>query len=166
MGPKVPHSTVLSAEEELLIVEFRRHTLLPLDDCLTFLKKNGGARGLNGTAEEIDAVLKEFARRVHRIPLALVWAIGYLDDTKFTLKQVLKRRQLFADFDREQAKDAERYENLGAPVAMAIFAPATATFAGKRTRMSRPAPLTSVPPWISVGVPCDSKSMTPESCPL
>src|SRR5260370_34304190 len=26
MGPKVPHSTVLSAEEEILIVAFRRHT--------------------------------------------------------------------------------------------------------------------------------------------
>jgi hypothetical protein len=34
MGPKAPHSTVLSAEEETLIVAFRRHTLLPLDDCL------------------------------------------------------------------------------------------------------------------------------------
>src|SRR5262245_29594206 len=34
MGPKVPRSTVLSAEEEALAVAFRRHTLLPLDDCL------------------------------------------------------------------------------------------------------------------------------------
>src|SRR4029453_17349883 len=38
MGPKVPRSTVLSAEEELLIVAFRRHTLLPLDDCLYALQ--------------------------------------------------------------------------------------------------------------------------------
>ena len=38
MGPTVPHSTVLSAEEELLIVAFRRHTLLPLDDCLYALQ--------------------------------------------------------------------------------------------------------------------------------
>src|SRR6266446_4529596 len=38
MGPKVPHSTVLSAEEELLIVAFRRYTLLPLDDCLYALQ--------------------------------------------------------------------------------------------------------------------------------
>ena len=34
MGPKVPRSTVLSTAEETLIVAFRRHTLLPLDDCL------------------------------------------------------------------------------------------------------------------------------------
>ena len=38
MGPKVPRSTVLSAEEELLIVAFRRHTLLSLDDCLYALQ--------------------------------------------------------------------------------------------------------------------------------
>ena len=34
MGPKEPRSTVLSPEEEAVIVAFRRHTLLPLDDCL------------------------------------------------------------------------------------------------------------------------------------
>ena len=34
MGPATPHSTVLSADEETLILAFRRHTLLPLDDCL------------------------------------------------------------------------------------------------------------------------------------
>lgn len=33
-GPKAPHSTALSLEEEAIIVAFRRHTLLPLDDCL------------------------------------------------------------------------------------------------------------------------------------
>ena len=34
MGPKVPRSTVPSQEEEGIIVAFRKHTLLPLDDCL------------------------------------------------------------------------------------------------------------------------------------
>jgi len=32
-GPKEPRSTVLTEEEEAAIVAFRRHTLLPLDDC-------------------------------------------------------------------------------------------------------------------------------------
>src|SRR5271167_276952 len=32
-GPKEPRSTVLSVEEEAVVVAFRRHTLLPLDDC-------------------------------------------------------------------------------------------------------------------------------------
>jgi len=38
MGPKEAHSTVLSIEEEAVVVAFRRHTLLPLDDCLYALQ--------------------------------------------------------------------------------------------------------------------------------
>ncbi len=38
MGPKAIHSTVLTAEEEAVVVAFRRHTLLPLDDCLYALQ--------------------------------------------------------------------------------------------------------------------------------
>jgi transposase InsO family protein len=38
MGPKEPCSTVLSKEEEAIVVAFRRHTLLPLDDCLYALQ--------------------------------------------------------------------------------------------------------------------------------
>jgi transposase InsO family protein len=37
-GPKEPRSTVLSAEEAAVVVAFRRHTLLPLDDCLYALQ--------------------------------------------------------------------------------------------------------------------------------
>src|SRR6266851_609558 len=37
-GPKEPKSTVLSIEEEAVVVTFRRHTLLPLDDCLYALQ--------------------------------------------------------------------------------------------------------------------------------
>ena len=37
-GPKDPQSTVLSMEEEAIIVAFRKHTLLPLDDCLYALQ--------------------------------------------------------------------------------------------------------------------------------
>lgn len=33
-GPSVPRSTVLTLEQEAIIVAFRKHTLLPLDDCL------------------------------------------------------------------------------------------------------------------------------------
>lgn len=38
MVPRSPHSTVLSLEEEVLCVDFRRHTLLPLDVCLYALQ--------------------------------------------------------------------------------------------------------------------------------
>ena len=37
-GPKEPKSTVLSIEQEAIIVAFRKHTLLPLDDCLYALQ--------------------------------------------------------------------------------------------------------------------------------
>ena len=37
-GPQEPRSTVLSEAEEAMIVAFRRHTLLPLDDCLYALQ--------------------------------------------------------------------------------------------------------------------------------
>lgn len=37
-GPQEPRSTVLSAEDEAVIVAFRRYTLLPLDDCLYALQ--------------------------------------------------------------------------------------------------------------------------------
>ena len=38
MGPSDPHSSVLSIEQEAVIVAFRRHSLLPLDDCLYALR--------------------------------------------------------------------------------------------------------------------------------
>ena len=37
-GPKDPRSTVLSIAEEAIVVTFRKHTLLPLDDCLYALQ--------------------------------------------------------------------------------------------------------------------------------
>ena len=37
-GPKEPKCTVLSGEDEAIVVAFRRHTLLPLDDCLYALQ--------------------------------------------------------------------------------------------------------------------------------
>jgi transposase-like protein len=37
-GPKEPKSSVLTIGEEAIVVAFRRHTLLPLDDCLYSLQ--------------------------------------------------------------------------------------------------------------------------------
>jgi transposase-like protein len=39
MGPRIPHSTVLTEVEEAMVVEFRRRTLLPLDDVLGGLRE-------------------------------------------------------------------------------------------------------------------------------
>jgi hypothetical protein len=40
MGPRNPRSTVLTPVEEAMIVEFRRRTLLPLDDVLGCLRES------------------------------------------------------------------------------------------------------------------------------
>src|SRR3954454_24462142 len=40
MGPKRPSSTVLTEAEEAIVVEFRRRTLLPLDDVLGCLRES------------------------------------------------------------------------------------------------------------------------------
>ena len=40
MGPKEVASTVLTREQEAMIVAFRKHTLLPLDDCLYTLQES------------------------------------------------------------------------------------------------------------------------------
>ena len=37
-GPREPKSTVPSVEDEAIVVAFRKHTLLPLDDCLYALR--------------------------------------------------------------------------------------------------------------------------------
>ena len=37
-GPEEPRSTVLSPEQEAMVVAFRRHALVPLDDCLYALQ--------------------------------------------------------------------------------------------------------------------------------
>jgi transposase len=40
MGPSTPKSTVLTEIEEAIVVEFRRRTLLPLDDVLGCLRES------------------------------------------------------------------------------------------------------------------------------
>ncbi len=37
-GPRAPRSTVLSMEGEAIIIAFRKHIPLPLDDCLYALQ--------------------------------------------------------------------------------------------------------------------------------
>ena len=38
MGSKDPRSTALSPKDDAVVIAFRRHTLLPLDDCLYALQ--------------------------------------------------------------------------------------------------------------------------------
>ena len=113
VGRDVPRFSPHERVKELEAVGGNLFEGLPVDDCVIFLKKNGAADGLKGSPEQVDALLKEFSERVHRIPLALVWAIGYLDDTDYTVREILDRPELFADFDEELTKAADRYENKG-----------------------------------------------------
>ena len=52
MGPKQPRSSVLSQEDEAVVVAFRRHTLLPLDDCLYALQPSVTRLQLNAPQNE------------------------------------------------------------------------------------------------------------------
>ena len=47
MGPSQPKSTVLSPAQEAVIVEFRRRTMLPLDNVMSCLHKRIPDRVLN-----------------------------------------------------------------------------------------------------------------------
>ena len=62
MGPKAIRSTVLTVEEEAVIVAFRRHALLPLDDCLYALQPTFLAFGLCDTLR-FDALSSSSASR-------------------------------------------------------------------------------------------------------
>ena len=48
-GPKEARSTVLSIEDEAVVVAFRRHTLLPLDDCLQQPRRGNGRCDIHGS---------------------------------------------------------------------------------------------------------------------
>jgi tetratricopeptide (TPR) repeat protein len=112
-GRDVPVFSPRERVVELRTVGDSLYQGLPLEDCVVYLKKNGAAAGLSGDAQKVDSVLTAFAERVHRVPLALVWAVGYLEETNFTLQELLDRTDLFADFDRGQGQKAEDYRNKG-----------------------------------------------------
>src|SRR5436190_18594371 len=61
--PEQPASTVLSIEEEAIVIAFRRYTLLPLDDCLYALQAT-----IPHLTRSIVASLPEAAR--HLAPAA------------------------------------------------------------------------------------------------
>ena len=66
MGPKQPHSTVLSTEEEAMIVAFRKHTLLPLDDCLYVLQETIPHLTRSASASLFAATWDQSLARGHR----------------------------------------------------------------------------------------------------
>ena len=86
---------------------------LPPEDCITYLRKNGAARGLVVNEEEIDATLLSFAKRVHYIPMALVWAVGYMNDRQGMTLLDLLGEDFFSDFDEYQYTNSPSYLDKG-----------------------------------------------------
>ncbi len=65
MGPKDIRATVLSVEQEATSIAFRRHTLLPLDDCLYALQPS--IPTLTRSAMSISTSLKSEPKRANAI---------------------------------------------------------------------------------------------------
>jgi tetratricopeptide (TPR) repeat protein len=86
---------------------------LPPEDCITYLRKNGATRGLTGSEEEIDSTLLSFAKRVHHIPMALVWAVGYMNDRQGMTLSDLLAEDFFSDFDKYQYTNSPNYLDKG-----------------------------------------------------
>ena len=59
-GPKGAKSTVLSIEEAAIIAAFRRHTLLPLDDCLYALTIQIQCAPAKAGTKHLGRVLKKW----------------------------------------------------------------------------------------------------------
>src|SRR6266403_695610 len=104
-GPKQPASTVLSIEEEAIVIAFRRHTLLPLDDCLyalqatiphltrsslhRCLKRHGISR-----LPEVQGSRKPHRKKFKRYP------IGYFHIDLAEVRSAEGRLYLFVAIDR------------------------------------------------------------------
>jgi hypothetical protein len=90
MGPRQPHSAVRTAEQETMIVAFRKRTLLPLDDCLYALQASiphltraSRQRCLRRTASAACPKLKGTSRR-RRSSLNIQSATSILILPRFT----------------------------------------------------------------------------------
>ena len=76
-GPKDAHSTVLSIEEEAIIVAFRKHTLLPLDDCLYALQATDPAPD-QIVAAPLPATPRYLTLAARRRRQAQAWQVQHL----------------------------------------------------------------------------------------
>ena len=70
MGPKQPHSTVLSIEEEALIVAFRKHKLLPLDECPAAIERDQDPPQVQMITNILTALLGDWCAR-HKLAPSL-----------------------------------------------------------------------------------------------
>jgi hypothetical protein len=91
-GPKDAGSTAPTVEEEAVIVAFRRHTLLPLDDCLYALHSHEQLRSY--LCDFVDAY--NFARRLKPLkgltPYEFICTIWTSQPDRFIVSPLQKRR--------------------------------------------------------------------------
>ncbi len=126
MGPKLPRSTVLTSEEEATIVAFRRHTLLPLDDCLYALQptiphltRSSLHRCLarHGISRLPEMEGDKPARRTFR-----AYPIGYVDIDIAEVRTGAGKLHLFVAIDRtSKLAFARLYEQADRPTAVAFL---------------------------------------------
>lgn len=69
-GPREPRSTVLTPEEEAIIVASRRPTLLLLNDCPYALERRAFRRRLDRQSSRREGA--QTARRLRRVPRRVV----------------------------------------------------------------------------------------------
>ena len=70
-GPTVPRSTVLSVEQEAIIVAFRKHTLLPLDGCLPEVEGVRELRAISPSDRKSEVDTEKLARYARLDPKIL-----------------------------------------------------------------------------------------------
>ncbi len=126
MGPKLPRSTVLTSEEEATIVAFRRHTLLPLDDCLYALQptvphltRSSLHRCLarHGISRLPEMEGDKPARRTFK-----AYPIGYVDIDIAEGRTEAGKLHLFVAIDRtSKPAFARLYEQADRPTAVAFL---------------------------------------------
>ena len=103
-GPSEPRSTVLTEAEEAIVVAFRRHTLLPLDDCLYALQpsiphltRSALHRACSGTASRAFLMSRATSRSVRSFKR---YPIGFFHIDIAEAQAAERKLYLFVGIDR------------------------------------------------------------------
>ena len=147
-GPKDRSSTVLTTEEEAVIVAFRKHTLLPLDDCLYALQP---------TIPTSDAL----------VPPSLPAASWRQPSARSGRRQRPRRTKFksypigFFHIDIAEVQTAQ------GKLYLFVAIDRTSKFAVGRTRRTRPSGRPRAPSWRPLSPPCPtgSRSCSPTTEP-
>ncbi len=103
MGPKKPASTVLTPSEEAIIVEFRRRTLLPLDDVMGALRDtipNLSRSALHRCLQRHDISRRPLAEANDKRKRFKTYEIGYVHIDSAELRHANGKLVMFLAIDR------------------------------------------------------------------